>query len=189
MPDQKPMWTRCLGGFSVMWVTNLLISPVKIRMFCPKRPNLAWNWHFWSFWARPCRLIQCPVGGSVGGCGARSVSRKTHIYFITMHKSGECMLLHAFVAHLELSQFMWFIQKILCQESCCLESFCFLWRWDPVQVMQDCIALHCIYCHNSAQSHLTFQCSTEHILWPKNIYVPRSNYIWIYVYCIQPPNF
>ena len=52
------------------------------RIFCPKRPNLAQNWHFWSIWARPCRLIQCPVGGSVGGCGARAVSRKTPIYFI-----------------------------------------------------------------------------------------------------------
>ena len=31
---------------------------------------------------RPCRLIWCPVGGVVGGCGARAVSRKTHIYFI-----------------------------------------------------------------------------------------------------------
>ena len=29
-----------------------------------------------------CRLIQCPVGGSFGGCGARAVSRKTPIYFI-----------------------------------------------------------------------------------------------------------
>ena len=37
---------------------------------------------FCSIWARPCRLIQCPVGGSVGGCGARAVSRKTPIYFI-----------------------------------------------------------------------------------------------------------
>ena len=36
MPDQKPMWTRCLGRFSVMWVTKLLISPVKKRIFCPK---------------------------------------------------------------------------------------------------------------------------------------------------------
>ena len=36
MPDQKTMWTRCLGGFSVMWVTKLLISPVKKRIFCPK---------------------------------------------------------------------------------------------------------------------------------------------------------
>ena len=37
---------------------------------------------FCSIWARPCRLIWCPVGGSVGGCGARAVSRETPIYFI-----------------------------------------------------------------------------------------------------------
>jgi len=36
MPDQKTMWTRSLGGFSVMWITKLLISPVKKRIFCPK---------------------------------------------------------------------------------------------------------------------------------------------------------
>merc|ERR1712012_1134502 len=50
--------------------------------FAQKSPNLAQNWHFWSIWARPCRLIWCPVGWSVGGCGARAVSRKTPIYFI-----------------------------------------------------------------------------------------------------------
>ena len=42
---------------------------------------MAQNWHFWSIWAR---LIQCPVDGSVGGCGARAVSRKTPIYFINL---------------------------------------------------------------------------------------------------------
>ena len=31
-----------------MWVPILLLSPVKIRIFAPKRPNLAPNWHFWS---------------------------------------------------------------------------------------------------------------------------------------------
>ena len=36
MPEQKPMWTRPPAGFSVMWVTKLLISPVKKRIFCPK---------------------------------------------------------------------------------------------------------------------------------------------------------
>ena len=65
-----------------MWVTKLLISPVKKGFLAQNRPNLALNWHFWSVWARPCRPIQCPVGGSVGGCGARAVSRKTPIYFI-----------------------------------------------------------------------------------------------------------
>ena len=62
-----------------MWVTKLLISPVKKGFFAQKGPNFAQNWHFWSIWAR---LIQCPVGGSVGGCGARAVSSKTPIYFI-----------------------------------------------------------------------------------------------------------
>ena len=84
MPDQKTMWTRFLGGFSVMWVTKLLISPVKKGFFAQKRPNLAQNWHFWLIWARPCRLIRCPVGGLVGGCGAWAVSRKTPIYFIIL---------------------------------------------------------------------------------------------------------
>ena len=65
-----------------MWVTKLLISPVKKGFFAQKRPNLAQNLHLWSIWAKPCRLIQCPVGGSIGGCGARAVSRKTPIYFM-----------------------------------------------------------------------------------------------------------
>ena len=76
------MWTRWLGGFSVMWVTKLLFTPEKKGIFAQKQPNLAQNWRFWSILARPCRLIQCPVGGSVGGCGARAVSRKTPIYFM-----------------------------------------------------------------------------------------------------------
>ena len=32
-----------------MWVTKLLISPVKKRFFAQKRPNLAQNWHFGRF--------------------------------------------------------------------------------------------------------------------------------------------
>ena len=46
--------------FSVMLVPKLLLTPIKIRIF---GPNLVQNLHFWSFWARPCRLIQCPVVG------------------------------------------------------------------------------------------------------------------------------
>ena len=64
-------------------------------LFAPKRPNLAQNWHFWLIWARPCRLIECPVGGSVGGCGARAVSRKTPIYFMEYNSfddDNECSL-------------------------------------------------------------------------------------------------
>ena len=65
-----------------MWVTKLLISQVKKRIFCPKTTKFGPKLAFWSIWARPCRLFRCPVGGSVGGCGARAVSRKTPIYFI-----------------------------------------------------------------------------------------------------------
>ena len=56
MPDQKTMRTRCLGGFSVMWVTKLLISPVKKGFFAQKPPNLARIWHFWPLLAHsvPC---------------------------------------------------------------------------------------------------------------------------------------
>ena len=43
------MPTRCLGGFSIIWVTKLLISPVKKGFFAQKRPNLAQNWHFGSY--------------------------------------------------------------------------------------------------------------------------------------------
>ena len=78
MPDQKTMWTRCLSGFSVMWVTKLLISPGKIRIFCPKL----------AFLFILGRLIWRPVGGLVGGCGARTVSRKTSIYLYFMSWSA-----------------------------------------------------------------------------------------------------
>ena len=46
-----------------MWVTKISISPVKKGFFAPKRPNLSQNWHFWSNWAKPCRLFRCPVVG------------------------------------------------------------------------------------------------------------------------------
>ena len=71
-----------------MWVTKLMISQEKKGFFAQKRPDLAQNWHFYSIWARACRLIQCPVGWSVGGCGVRAVSRKTPIYFIIVIKDG-----------------------------------------------------------------------------------------------------
>ena len=57
------MRTRCLGGFSVMWVPKLLLSPVKIRIFLPKNDKI---WPEIGIF-----------GGLVGGCGARAESRKT----------------------------------------------------------------------------------------------------------------
>ena len=50
--DQKMMQTRCLGSFSVTWVPQLWLCPVRIRIFGPKMPNLVQNMHFWSFWAK-----------------------------------------------------------------------------------------------------------------------------------------
>ena len=41
-------------------------------------------WPEIGIFARPCRLIRCPVGGLVGGCGARAVSRTTPIYFMIL---------------------------------------------------------------------------------------------------------
>ena len=57
-----------------MWVTKLLISPVKKRFFCSKTTKFGIPDHWWLIW--------CPVDGLAGGCGARAVSRKTPIYFI-----------------------------------------------------------------------------------------------------------
>ena len=60
-----------------MWVTKLLISPVKIRIFCPKLAFL-----FILGQALPAHMVGVGVGGLFGGCGARAASRKTPIYFI-----------------------------------------------------------------------------------------------------------
>ena len=70
-------------------------SSKEIGFFAQKRPNLAQNWHFCSFWARPCRLIWFLVGVLVGGCGARAVSRSTPIYFMvnlrnTINRNNGC---------------------------------------------------------------------------------------------------
>ena len=57
-----------------MWVTKLLISPVKKKDFLPKNDQI---------WPKIGIFGQFgPVGGSVGGCGVRAVSRKTPIYFM-----------------------------------------------------------------------------------------------------------
>ena len=59
-----------------MWVTKLLISPVKIRIFCPKKSKFGPKMAFLFF------LGQALPSHLVGGCGARAVSRKTPIYFM-----------------------------------------------------------------------------------------------------------
>ena len=66
-----------------MWVTKLLISPVKFRIFCPRKskfgPKMAFLFIFGQ--ALPAHLV--------GGCGARAVSRKTPNYSIyTFYTQG-----------------------------------------------------------------------------------------------------
>ena len=58
-----------------MWVPKLLISPVKIRIFCPKTSKFGPKLAFLS------------IAGSFGALlvvFARAVSRKTPIYFILL---------------------------------------------------------------------------------------------------------
>ena len=61
-----------------MWMTKLFISPVKIRIFCPKKSK------FGPKMALLFILGQALPAYLVGGCGAGAVSRKTPIYFITI---------------------------------------------------------------------------------------------------------
>ena len=48
MPDQKTIWTRCLGGSFVIWVPKPLFINLKIRFFWPQT-SLIWpkTQHFW----------------------------------------------------------------------------------------------------------------------------------------------
>ena len=46
MPDQKTMQTRCLGGFSVVWVPKHMLPPVRIRIFGPKKAKFGPKYAF-----------------------------------------------------------------------------------------------------------------------------------------------
>ena len=74
MPDQITMQTRCLGGFPVKYVPQILLIPVKIRIFGPKLAFLAKYCHFWPIWshARPKNK-----GNKVPRCCFRYVGTKT----------------------------------------------------------------------------------------------------------------
>ena len=65
-----------------MWVTKLLISPVKKRIFCPKTTKFGPKLAYLVIWARPCWLIWCPVGGLAGGCGAGCISQDTYLLYV-----------------------------------------------------------------------------------------------------------
>ena len=89
MPDQKTMQTRCLGGFSVMWVTKLLISPVKKGFFAQKPPNLARIWHFWPLLAHsvPCWWVGWWLWRA--GC----ISQDTYLLYLNKFSVNFCKAL------------------------------------------------------------------------------------------------
>ena len=72
-----------------MWVTKLLIFPVEIRIFCPKTTKFGPKLAFLVNLGQAMQAYSMPCCGSVGGCGARAVSRKTPIYFIYFQRRGE----------------------------------------------------------------------------------------------------
>ena len=72
-----------------MWVTKLLISQVKKRIFCPKTTKFGPKLAFLVNLGQAMQAYSMPCCGSVGGCGARAVSRKTPIYFMNI-KFNKC---------------------------------------------------------------------------------------------------
>ena len=67
-----------------MWVTKLLIFPVEIRIFCPKSTKFGPKLAFLINLGQAMQAYSMPCCESVGGCGARAVSRKSPIYFMIM---------------------------------------------------------------------------------------------------------
>ena len=68
------------------WVFHLVGN----KTFDFSSKNFAQNWLFCSFWAWPCWLIWCPVGGLAGGCGAGFISQDTYLLYM-IYKIYEIM--------------------------------------------------------------------------------------------------
>ena len=76
----------------VLWCHDTTCRLFYPSVFSVYLKRQSWVGNFCSFWERPCRLIWCPVGGLIGGCGARAVSRKTPIYFIPHSQTAPILL-------------------------------------------------------------------------------------------------
>ena len=65
MPDQKTMRTSCLGGFSIMWVPKLLLTPIKISIFGPKTSKIGPKYAFLVILGQTlpffAHFVQCPT--------------------------------------------------------------------------------------------------------------------------------
>ena len=73
-----------------MWVTELFIFQVEIRIFCPKTTKFGQKLAFLVNMGQAMQAYSMPCCWSVGGCGARAVSRKTPIYFINIGEKIKC---------------------------------------------------------------------------------------------------
>ena len=89
-----------------MWVTKLLIFPVEIRIFCPKTTKFGPKLAFLVNLGQAIKAYSMPHCGSVGGCGARAVSRKTPIYFIVLFANivGQCFCHRLKIASLRIGK-------------------------------------------------------------------------------------
>ena len=83
-----------------MWVTKLLISPVKKEFFAQKRPNLAQNWYFWSIWAGHAGLYGALLVGRLVVV-ARGLYLARHLFTLLPSSVGENSLLPLFECLLE----------------------------------------------------------------------------------------
>ena len=89
--------------FSVMWVPKLLLSPVRIRIFCPKMtkfgPKLAFLVILGQ--ALPAHLVPCWwVGWWLWRAGC--ISQDTYLLYvfqIFMRESESCSIMLAFILH------------------------------------------------------------------------------------------
>ena len=70
-----------------MWVTKLLIFPVEIRIYCFKTTKFGQKLAFLVNLGQAMHAYLVPCCESVGGCGARAVSRKTPIYFMEVNSA------------------------------------------------------------------------------------------------------
>ena len=86
-----------------MWVTKLLIFPVEIRIFCPKTTKFGPKLAFLVDLGQAMQAYSMHCCGSVGGFGARAVSRKTPIYFIVVTKMCSFLLQQCQWVDLELT--------------------------------------------------------------------------------------
>ena len=71
----------------------------KKRIFCPKTTKFGPKLEFFVNLGQAMQASLVPVSGSVGGCGARAVSRKTPIYFMVIDQKAakDIFTFHHFV--------------------------------------------------------------------------------------------